>query len=319
MQNEAELAANIEALITVAHAYLEPPDTAAVKALSPKWDLTIAAMPSNLLCVGALELTRECVGNAKRRDGSPAIAHEYSQILYPRSLRNLGIEIYREDLVTVVTALHDRGEDNGITPPQIRDFLRAWAKFHRDEFGVKDIELKRLYDDIEIITQEFDTMSRFIPGYKDDIGIRKYFDDIVQSPISSICKAFDRIHNIQTLEGSQDDAAMGRKLNETELFFLTPIYTVEGQEAPLNYFDAAKILHPANAKAYDYLHQLFRTALNIHNAHRVNRRELEKGRIAPFADVSILVPLPLKEAEMPRVLRPIRGILHREENRTPEV
>lgn len=298
-------------LIDVIQAYLEPPSKRAASALGAAWKYSVDDIPINILAIPCAELARQYREGKFRRDSSPYIVHDFSQIYYLRSFASINIPIDRPDLVACISALHDLGEDEGILPEQIRNMLTSWLNEYKKQTALPDAMMADLMADIDIIVRDFETMSRFIKGHKDKLSVEEYIGSTLFSPYTSIAKPLDRIHNISTLAhgGNFDD--ISHKLDETDLFFMTPIYEIPGHEGKLRYFEAAEKLHPQNAEAYRFLSKLIAAGLNMHIAYRANRHAVEQGKDAPFDDVARLVPDILRQAELPRALRPLRSLAKR--------
>lgn len=300
-------------LIDVVEAYLMPPSIEAAHQLKANWPHKIDNIPTNPFGLACAELAKKHKEGQSREDGSPSIVHEYSQIFYLTSLEHLEISVDRPDLIACICALHDLGEDYGLTPDYIRDYLQTWLQSHKDAYKISDIMTVGLMDDIETIVENFDLMSRFIPGHKDKMEKTAYFRGILNSALATIAKTFDRVHNIATLAAANGGKDVGKKLDETGLLLMSPIYKIPDVQERMKYFKAAAHLHPQHADAYKFLSEVIGTALNMHIAHRVNQRELEKHEEFVISDLGVLVSDRLKGAILPKVLRPLHSLAHRAE------
>lgn len=300
--------AGAKPLLEVVDAYLMPDDLRAACALGAEWPYHYNGIPTNFLASACANLVAAYKEGEKRQDGSPSIVHEYSQIYYLHALRTANIDVYRPDIVACIVALHDLGEEYGLTPDGARNYLIEAV----DECGFFDQEtLEKNYADIDEVVRGFEIMSRDIEGYKAKLSKFEYTRQTLFNPYTSIAKPLDRVHNIATLSGAVNAKGIGKKIDETGLLFMTPIYKIEGVPEPMKYFEAASYLHPQNEEAYLFLSTLIGTALNLHIANRVNRTEFKRKGHVVLDNPEIMIEDRLRQPRMPRVLRPLRLLSQR--------
>lgn len=151
-----------------------------------------------------------------RKDGvTPEIAHMDSIAGY---LQTIIPSLLYPDETLCVAYLHDCREDYDVSDAEIRV-----------PFG------DRVADGVE-------AMSKVINGVKKDE--RKVFADIARSPVASIVKPGDRIHNFQSMVGVFTLPKQKEYLLEGETFFLPMIKEARGYfpEQRLAYQNARHIL-----------------------------------------------------------------------------
>lgn len=110
--------------------------------------------------------------NGTRKDGQPEFSHQVSQASLARTL--ISNFIHKEE-VFIVIFLHDICEDKGITFEQIENM-----------FG------KKVMESVKLMTKDYQGIK--IPN---DV----YYKNLSRCEISSICKGFDRVHNLMTMLG----------------------------------------------------------------------------------------------------------------------
>ena len=110
--------------------------------------------------------------NGLRKDGEHEFSHQVSQANLARSLEHLFI--FKEE-VFIVIFLHDICEDKGISFEQIEKM-----------FG-------------PLVEKAVRLMTKVYQGVK--IPNEIYYPNMAECEIASICKGFDRVHNLMTMLG----------------------------------------------------------------------------------------------------------------------
>ena len=293
-----------QALLDVIDAFLMPDSIETASTLKAKWRHAVNGIPANPLAVFCADYASRKKEGIIRLDGSPSIVHEFSQIYYSHSLLEGGFTFQRPDLVAALIAIHDMGEDEQLTTHELRNYLQLWIK--NLDGTIDDATRVALFADIETLVEDFYTISRFIDGEKEKMNKQDYIEGTLYSPITSIVKPLDRIHNISTLLGAGKSKKVQEKLDETELLFMSPLYKVDGRKERVNYFEAAAILHPENAEVYKRLESIIVTAFNLHVAGRVNAIEYRKRGELVMENINDLIPESLRTTALPNALRPLR-------------
>lgn len=122
-----------------------------------------------------------------RKDGSPEFSHQIWQVAYARTLSDL--MAHPEETIATIF-LHDVVEDYGVTVAEIER-----------EFGSS-------------IANAVDAMSKVVEGRKKSPD--SYFSALAKSPIASVAKGVDRIHNHKTMRNAFKQSKQIDYLGETE-------------------------------------------------------------------------------------------------------
>lgn len=148
----------------------------------------------------ALDLA-EGYHNGTRKDGvTPEFAH---QIAIAHYLRTLAPHLLHPEETLTAGLLHDVRED----------------------YGVGDDELRVRFGDT--VADAVDAMTKTFRG--DDRDEDDVFARIAASPVASVAKAADRIHNLQTMLGVFTHEKMTSYADETEQRFLPMIREARGR------------------------------------------------------------------------------------------
>lgn len=107
-----------------------------------------------------------------RKDGSPEFSHQVSQAHLARTLLN---NIRYQEEIFIVIFLHDICEDKGIS------FEELELKFGK------------------LATDSIKLMTKLYRGVK--IPNEVYYKNMVDCPITSLAKGFDRVHNLMSMLG----------------------------------------------------------------------------------------------------------------------
>lgn len=121
-----------------------------------------------------------------RKNGHPEFSHQIFQAQYARTLPEM---MYPEDTLAVIF-LHDIVEDCGVPLTEIRH-----------DFG------HMVAHGVELMTDE-DVHGREKP-------LDSYFGMMVESPVASLCKGIDRMHNFQSMLEVFDIDKQKRYISET--------------------------------------------------------------------------------------------------------
>lgn len=151
----------------------------------------------------ALDYMREKHKDQTRDDGQPYIVHPLGMACYAVAL---GI---RDDNVTAVILLHDVCEDCEVDIDYL-PFNNVIKK------GVK-----------------YMTIGEF-PGEQKLEQKRRYYNELLESPESIICKAGDRFYNLTTMEGVKKDKAIVKNVVETHCLLLPTLKIAKNKWASLS-------------------------------------------------------------------------------------
>ena len=108
--------------------------------------------------------------NGKRKDGEHEFSHQVSQASLARTLVN---HFNLKEEVFIVVFLHDICEDKGISYEEIER-----------RFGITSAKA------VKLMTKEYQGVK--IPN-------EQYYEAMSECEIASICKCFDRVHNLMTM------------------------------------------------------------------------------------------------------------------------
>jgi (p)ppGpp synthase/HD superfamily hydrolase len=143
--------------------------------LGREWHLALKAME-----MGLLHHTGE------RKNGNPEFSHQIFQAQYARTLPFL---LHPEETLSVIF-LHDIVEDHGV----------AVSTIHA-EFG------EMVGNGVDLMS-DVDTQGR-------DKPLSAYYSMMVESPVASIAKGIDRMHNFQSMMTVFSDPKKSRYIEET--------------------------------------------------------------------------------------------------------
>jgi (p)ppGpp synthase/HD superfamily hydrolase len=140
--------------------------------------------------------------DGKRKDGNDEFSHQVSQANLARTL--VHHFTYKED-VFIVIFLHDICEDKGISFEEIER-----------RFG------KRAADAVKLMTKEYQ-------GIKTPND--RYYAAMAECEIASICKGFDRVHNLMSMLGGFKPEKQMSYIKET-LDFTIPMLKLGRRNFP---------------------------------------------------------------------------------------
>jgi (p)ppGpp synthase/HD superfamily hydrolase len=121
-----------------------------------------------------------------RKDGQPEFSHQVSQVCYARTMEK---NMLHPEAVLAVVFLHDVMEDYYVSYAELVE-----------RFGIQ-------------IADAVVLMSKVIEGRK--IPAEVYFTNLVECPIASLAKGFDRVHNLLTMVGGFKPEKQREYLEET--------------------------------------------------------------------------------------------------------
>jgi (p)ppGpp synthase/HD superfamily hydrolase len=143
--------------------------------LGKDWHLALKAMEMGLL-----------YHDGERKNGNPEFSHQMFQAQYARTLPSM---MYPEETLAVIF-LHDIVEDCGVAVSTIYT-----------EFG------EMVGHGVDLMS-DVDTQGREKP-------LDSYYSMMVESPISSIAKGIDRMHNLQSMMDVFSEPKQDRYIRET--------------------------------------------------------------------------------------------------------
>lgn len=129
--------------------------------------------------------------NGLRKDGQPEFSHQVSQACLAITLADSLIEI--ENTFCVIF-LHDIYEDKDVS---IEELCRLFGD--RVGFAVKIMSKTSYNSDLKL---------------PNDV----YYENIANDHITSVCKGFDRIHNLMTMKNAFSAKKMKNYIDETNCF-----------------------------------------------------------------------------------------------------
>lgn len=138
------------------------------------------------LALKAMELGLQ-FHTGERKNGNPEFSHQIFQAQYARTLPTL---IHPQETISVIF-LHDIHEDHGYPIDDI----------HR-EFG-------------ELVGTGVELMSD-VDSQGIDKPLEAYYSKMVESPVASIAKGIDRMHNFQSMMTAFSDPKKSRYIEETQ-------------------------------------------------------------------------------------------------------
>jgi (p)ppGpp synthase/HD superfamily hydrolase len=149
--------------------------------LGKEWHVALKAMEMGLLH-----------HDGERKNGNPEFSHQMFQAQYARTLPSM---MFPEETLAVIF-LHDIVEDHGV----------AVSTIHA-EFG-------------EMVGNGVDLMSD-VDAQGRDKPLDAYYSMMVESPVSSLAKGIDRMHNFQSMLEVFDIPKQERYIEETREHLLT--------------------------------------------------------------------------------------------------
>ncbi|MCK5375141.1 MAG: hypothetical protein KAJ40_07645 [Alphaproteobacteria bacterium] len=155
--------------------------------------------------------------NKKTRDDrkTPKALHELIQATWFISTIEDGIPVRDPELILGIIFAHDLGEDFGITPEKLVDYLK--------ENGIK------LSIRTDIFSQSFDAISKYFGkdgkiSYHSGEGKYKgegdYQNGVSENFYASVAKMFDRTHNLMTLVGVRKTKRMHEEIAKTARYYV---------------------------------------------------------------------------------------------------
>ena len=138
----------------------------------------------------ALSFARQQHKDQTRKDGVPYIVHPLSMACYAVALG------FRDDNVIATILLHDVPEDCNIPV----DFLPVNGTI---KFAVRHMTIQKFNTDVDKIETKC-----------------RYFNELLESRESLICKALDRYNNLSDAPFALSDDAIGKNIAETEILLL---------------------------------------------------------------------------------------------------
>lgn len=152
------------------------------------------------------------IHNGKRKNGLPEFAH---QVFQAQFFRTVEANAMYPECTHIVILAHDMEEDHKITSVET-----GWSI---QKHGYLNANL------LQIVIEGLDAMNKYNPVHPDDtIGmanreaksLREYYDEIATSPVASIAKGDDRIHNIQSMTGVFTPTKQRLYIQETREYIL---------------------------------------------------------------------------------------------------
>lgn len=141
-----------------------------------------------------------------RKDGNtPSSLHELTQAVWFISCIEDGLEVDNPEGVMSIIFSHDLGEDFGVLPEELSDYLRFEKGF------MNTPELQEFLEDFDVISKRFGKDGG--PRYKNDY---EYYLAIQQRRDASVAKMIDRAHNIMTLIGVKENEGHEDKIRMIE-------------------------------------------------------------------------------------------------------
>ena len=184
-----------------------------------------------------MDLTLDQKEGKWRKDRvTPAALHEITQAIWFIALHEDGIDVQDPEGVLSILFTHDLGEDFGIKPEEIEQYLVA--------NGIPAGET------IDTFKANFDAITKKYGKDGDDIWENEYqyYRYMEGFANASVAKLIDRLHNIMTLVNVQDDRKMLRYIQNT--------FVIKG-----DFIDNASENFPDQEKMYGALNRHLRKAM----------------------------------------------------------
>lgn len=157
-----------------------------------------------------------------RKDGvTPEFVHQLETTLFLRTLRS---SIKNLHIVLAVQLLHDITEDYGFTYEQLQE-----------KFGTE-------------VAEGVLRMSKVVDGRK--LSNEEYFREMLKSPVATLCKGADRIHNQQSMPGVFSLQKQQEYLAETEKYILPML-------------KQARRLYPEQENAYENIKFILKSQVEL--------------------------------------------------------
>ena len=168
------------------------------------------------LARSVMDLTLE-KNNKKTRDDckTPKALHELIQATWFISTIENGIFVRDPELILGLIFAHDLGEDFGVTPKMLTDYLK--------ENGIEPS--KRM----DLLSKGFDAISKYFgkdgkveyhSGKGKYKGEGDYQNGVSEDFYASVAKMFDRAHNLMTLVGVRKTKRMHEEIAKTARYYV---------------------------------------------------------------------------------------------------
>lgn len=228
------------------------------------------------MALACMDLAIEKKQGKFRKDGkTPSIIHEVSQAIYTISLMEAGVHLEDPESVIALNFIHDLGEDFGFKPDELVDYL------HQQKIAD--------FDKIPQLTVDFDLMSKKYKNEEPKFTYEiEYYRTLQESQNASIAKLIDRIHNVATQIGVQDDQRCSEYIRNTELIIN-------------DYVLYASRKFPEQEEAYENSKGMLKTLCQI-NRYYLAREEMGK-RLPSSAELK--EEMPERGFKVPLGLNPI--------------
>ena len=135
--------------------------------------------------------------NGSRKDGTPEFSHQIFQASYARTL--LPSFIYPEETITTIF-LHDIVEDCNVNISEIKS-----------EFDGYIAEAVELMTNVVLVGDKMGRVKKPMGGY---------YSCMINSPIASLAKGIDRMHNHQSMTGVFSTEKKRSYIDETKMCIL---------------------------------------------------------------------------------------------------
>lgn len=172
----------------------------------------------------------------RRKDGkTPGALHELTQAVWFISCIEDGLHVDNPENILSVIFAHDLGEDYGVQPHELENYLCRTKGFKPNE------QIDEFLEDFDVISKRWGKGGT--PRYKNDY---EYYCALQKRRNASVAKMIDRAHNIMTLIGVKQNEGHDDKRRMTE-------YVAKTLQLQSDYVRDATLAFPSQAEIYKAL------------------------------------------------------------------